>query len=54
MDVMQREDRGGQAELGRKMRTITALHPTGGFWEEVRGGRARERFISKALSALKL
>lgn len=27
--LVQLEDRGGQGELGRKMKTITALHPTG-------------------------
>lgn len=27
--LVQMEDRGGQGELGRKMKTITALHPTG-------------------------
>lgn len=27
--LVQMEDRGGQGELGRKMKTITVLHPTG-------------------------
>lgn len=27
--LVQMEDRGGQGELGRKTKTITALHPTG-------------------------
>lgn len=48
------EDRGGQGESGRKRKTITALRPVGGFWEEVRGCRASARFISEALLALKL
>lgn len=48
------EDRGGQGELDRKRKTITALRPAGGFWEEVRGCRASARFISEALLALKV
>lgn len=27
--LVQMEDRGGQGELGRKMKTITAMHPMG-------------------------
>lgn len=52
--LVQMEDRGGQGELGRKMKTITSLQPTWGFWEKVRGRSAWARFKSEALLALKL
>lgn len=51
--LVQMEYRRGQGELGKKMKTITLLHPPRGFWEKVRGCRGWARFISEALLALK-
>lgn len=51
--LVQMEDRRGQGELGKKMKTITPLHPPRGFWEKVRGCHGWVGFISEALLALK-